>query len=118
MVLILPRYSHAKRPLTEKQSLCQAQCAIKTAWKWLATWRIREFSSALAASMDAQDCQRVGIPSIGLDEPKTPTPLGRQNQIERRSKKFMAKKSLAAGTCRENNSLAKYPRIGPESPLS
>jgi hypothetical protein len=28
------------------------------------------------------------------------------------------KKNFAAGTHRENNFLAKYPRIGPESPFS
>jgi hypothetical protein len=45
-------------------------------------------------------------------------PLDRQNQIKRRLEKAGGqKKSFVAGTHRENNFLAKYPRIGPESPL-
>src|SRR5258708_2975998 len=74
MVLILARYLPAKLPITEKQLVCQAECAMKTACKWLATWRIREFSSPLATSMDVEPCRSVGILSIGLDEPRTPTP--------------------------------------------
>jgi hypothetical protein len=95
MVLILARYLPAKSSITKKQLLCQAEGAIETAWKWLATGRIRRFSPALATQMDVEPCRSVGTLSIGLDEPEDPSPLDRRGKIKDRLKKPIIKEKFS-----------------------
>lgn len=40
----------------------------KTAWKCLVGWEIRGTTRVVAMQVDTQTCQRVGTPSMGLDE--------------------------------------------------
>ncbi len=43
------------------------------AWKLLAEWEIRRFTSPLPTLAERGICQSLGIPSIGLDELRVTT---------------------------------------------
>ena len=53
------------------------------AWKLLAEWEIRGFTSPLPTLVERRTCQSLGIPSIGLDELKvTTSPRGKAAQVQ------------------------------------